>query len=842
MDRIKLTVNDTDIEVEKGITILETAQRAGIYIPALCSHPDLPWKKRVEASDAVYRGNELIKGETTGKEFEGCQLCLVEIKGVNGVVKACATEAAGGMVVHTETPRVRELRQDNLAAILAHHPHACLTCAQREGCSREPCSTNVPVEERCCPKLGNCELQKVAEYVGIKADTPRWIPTSIPILDQEPLYVRDYNLCIDCNRCVRFCQDVRGVGALGFVYVDGKVMVGSIRPTLKDSGCKFCGACVEVCPTGTLTDKDARWFTEEEREAVLIPCTNSCPAGIDIPRYVRLIAEGKAAESLAVIREKVPFPGVLGRVCLHPCEAACRRGQISDAISIRVLKRFASDSDNKSWKRRSKVASASGKRVAVIGSGPAGLTAAYYLAKAGHSVTVFDALPEAGGMLRVGIPEYRLPREVLLSEIEEIKNVGVELRLNSKVDSIESLFSDGYDAVFVAVGAHRGIKMGVEGEDSPGVMDGIQILREVNLGGKVELGNRVAVIGGGNVAVDVARTALRLGPKEVTIVYRRTRAEMPASEEEIIEALHEGIKVEFLTMPSKIAKRDGHLELECIRMQLGEPDASGRRRPIAIDGSEFILEFDSVIAAIGQEPDLPDGFDLEPGKGKTISVDPRSMATEKDGVFAGGDVVSGPASVIEAIASGRKAAAAIDRYLGGSGEIEESLAPDDKANLWIGRDEEFACWRRVEMPCLAPGERVENFAEVELGLDEKAAVEEAKLCLRCNLRLQISSITLPPEKWLEFNSRNVTAAPETEGVYQLLNAQKEITHIKGTANLRQGLEAHLDANGAPIGEVHYFGYEEDPMYTARESELIQQFVQKHGRMPSSGADDLDDLF
>ncbi len=839
MDRIKLTINNTEIEAAKGATVLEAAQRAGIYIPALCSHPDLPSGKQIEASDAIYRGDELIQGTALGKEFEGCQLCLVEIEGIEGIIRACVTEATDGMVVHADTLRVKELRQDNMAAILANHPHACLTCAQREGCSREPCSANVPVEERCCYKFGNCELQKVAEYIGIKADTPRWIPTNIPILDQDPLYIRNYNLCIGCNRCVRICQDVRGVGALGFVYVDGEVTVGSIGPTLEDSGCKFCGACVEVCPTGALTDKDQ--FSAEEREATLLPCTNACPAGIDVPRYVRLIAEGRPTEALAVIREKVPFPGVLGRVCMHPCEAACRRGQINEAVSIRALKRFASDSDDGSWKQNSKKAPTSGKKVAIIGSGPAGLTAAYYLAKAGHSVTVFEALPEAGGMLRVGIPAYRLPREVLMSEIEEIKSVGVEIKLNSKVDSTASLLRDGYDAVFVGVGAHRGIKMGIEGEDSRGVIEGIQILREVNLGGEVELGNKVGVIGGGDVAIDAARTALRLGAKEVMIAYRRTRTEMPAGEEEIAEALNEGIKVEFLAAPSRVASKDGHLELECMRMELGEPDASGRRRPMPISGSEFSLEFDSVITAIGQEADLPEEFGLELNKGKTILVNAESLTTQKAGVFAGGDAVSGPASVIEAIAAGRKAAAAIDRYLGGSGGIDEKLASGDKADPWIGRDEEFACWKRVEMPSLDPKERLGNFAEVELGLEEKAAVSEAKRCLNCNLRLQISPITLPPKEWLELNAQNVATVPEIEGVFQLLNAEKEITHIKGTANLRQGLEEYLDASGATIGEGRYFGYEEDPMYTARESELIQQFLQKYGRMPSGG-DELDDLF
>jgi len=463
---------------------------------------------------------------------------------------------------------------------------------------------------------------------------------------------------------------------------------------------------------------------------VTAPCSHTCPAGVDIPRYIRFIADGKFAEAVAVIREKIPFPSVCGYVCVHPCEAKCRRTQLDEAIGIRVLKRFATEHDTGLWKLNSRVAPATGKRVAIVGSGPAGLTAAYYLAKLGHSVTVFESLPEPGGMMRVGIPDYRLPKDILKAEIEEIKAIGVDIKTNTGVNSIEGLFKQGYNAIFLAIGAHQGAKIGVEGEDNPKVKECILFLRDVNLGKEVTLGDRVAVIGGGNAAIDSARTALRLGAKEVTIIYRRTRVEMPASSEEIEAALVEGVKIYFLATPSRIISRDGELELECTRMELGAMDASGRRRPEPIKGSEFSMGFDTVIAAIGQRPEIPEQFDLPISRGNTIQVDPDTLATTRDGVFAGGDVASGPASVIEAIAAGRQVAISIDKYLGGSGEIDETLAPPEEAVTPLEEAEEG--WR-PQLPTLPVDQRLSSFAEVELGLSEKMAIKEAKRCLRCDL-------------------------------------------------------------------------------------------------------------
>jgi len=495
--------------------------------------------------------------------------------------------------------------------------------------------------------------------------------------------------------------------------------------------CSGCATCAKSCHQGSIR------IVTAGNGRVMPPCRDACPAHIDIPRYLRFIAEGRPAESVAVIREKVPFPATLGRVCIHPCEQNCQRTMMDNPISIKLCKRYAYDHDSsRLWKQNSKVAPVTGKRVAVVGGGPAGLTAAYYLAKKGHAVTVFEALSRAGGMMAVGIPDYRLPQDVLEREIDEIRAVGVDIKTGIRIESAEKLLKEGYNAVFLALGAHEGMKMAVDGEESPGVMDCATFLRDASLGNEVKVGKRVAVIGGGNAAVDAARVALRLGAKRVAMLYRRTRAEMPASPEEVEATLHEGIEIVFLTAPSRIFVQDGELKLENIRMELGEPDASGRRRPEPVKGSEYLESYDNIIASIGQRPEIPEGLGVSIGRGNTITADAESLATDKEGVFAGGDVVSGPASVIEAIAAGRLGASSIDKYLGSDGNIEETLAPlQDRAvpmTLSSGDD-------RIVPPEIEVSEREENFNEVELELGDEPARKEAMRCLMCDLMYQVET-------------------------------------------------------------------------------------------------------
>jgi NADPH-dependent glutamate synthase beta subunit-like oxidoreductase len=496
-------------------------------------------------------------------------------------------------------------------------------------------------------------------------------------------------------------------------------------------------------------DSEATYQPDKDWQEAAVPCQNACPAGINIPLYVYLIGEGKFQEALAIIREKVPFPGTLGRVCIHPCEEACRRSALNDPISIKFLKRFVADRDYGFWKDFSKKRPATGKKVAIIGSGPAGLTAGYYLAKAGHTVTVFEQFSKAGGMMRVGIPDYRLPPQVLDLEIDTIKQAGVEIILNTRIESIDALFEQGYEAIFLAPGAHRGQTLGVEGENLPGVYDGASFLRDVNLGNKVEMGKIVAVIGGGNVAIDSARTALRLGANDVRIIYRRTRAEMPAAPEEIEAALEEGIKIEFLTSHLKVVQKGDKLVLSCNRNRLGELDASGRRRPVPIEGSEFDVEYNTIIAAIGQVPDIPKGLKVQTGRGNSIHANRETLATTEKAVWAGGDAVPGrdniALSVIRAIAHGRRAASSIDKYLGGSGDIEEELTADRKIGVCAGiTADNFNGLERVKMPCLPPYTVTGNFTEVETGLGTDESIAEGKRCFQCGIRNQISPAPRPP--------------------------------------------------------------------------------------------------
>ena len=473
---------------------------------------------------------------------------------------------------------------------------------------------------------------------------------------------------------------------------------------------------------------------------VTAPCMEACPAHQDCPGYIELIRNRRYEEALEVIRKANCFPGVTGRACVAFCEANCIRGDIDSPIATRALKRVPADYEvTGSLEPGFEKRKVDGVKVAVIGAGPAGLAAGYNLALLGYRVAIYDEQPSAGGMALVGIPAYRLPKDVLEREVDIIKELGIEVKLNTKVGNdvtLEQLSSQGFKAIFIATGAHIGRELGIEA-GSRGVIDGVKFLHNVNMGKKVTVKDRVIIIGGGNVAIDCARTCLRLGFKDVTIVYRRSRAEMPARSEEVEAAEKEGVKITFLATPVKILTEGGKVtSAECIRMELGEPDASGRKRPIPIKGSEFIIETDMIIPAIGEKPDLSLIEGIKTTEQDTVAVDLSSYQTSLPGVFAGGDCVTGPATLIEAIAAGNRAARSIDQYLQ-SGKV----TPSDEYMVenWL-HDVALSRQRNggiiAKRPCQSPEQlaipdRKLNFDEVEQSLTPEAAAKEAERCLRC---------------------------------------------------------------------------------------------------------------
>ncbi len=483
------------------------------------------------------------------------------------------------------------------------------------------------------------------------------------------------------------------------------------------------------------------------------PCQLACPAGIDIQGYIALAALGKYNDAIRLIKEKNPLPAVCGRVCTRPCEVkGCRRNLVDEAVGIDYIKRYLADVDlGRREPFKPAVAPPNGKRVAIVGGGPAGLSCAYYLATLGYDVHVLEGLPEAGGMLRYGIPEYRLPKSILDLEINQILDLGVTLRTNVVLGrdfTVAGLRQQGFDAVFLGIGAWDSSKMRIQDEDTPGVLRGIDFLKQFGLRRAEKLTGRVLVVGGGNTAIDCARTALRMGADDVRLLYRRTRAEMPANEMEIVEAEHEGVAMEFLVAPVRVVRKDGRVAgLECLRMELGEPDASGRRSPKPVRGSEFVVEGGTVLAAIGQGTQvqdlvsgkipnfLPFGETLNLTRWQTIQVEEGTFETSVEGVFSGGDVVTGAATAIEAIAAGRKAAHAIDAYCtGGKAKPEPPQFVSRKDTFHEVTAEDLRPGSRSSrkpMPVLSKDERAKSFAEVELGYSAGDTRQEAARCLEC---------------------------------------------------------------------------------------------------------------
>lgn len=524
---------------------------------------------------------------------------------------------------------------------------------------------------------------------------------------------------------------------------------------IKEDACTGCGQCAENCPVEMPSLWDAglgirkavyRSFPQSVPITFCIdkkdraPCVSACPAHANVQGYVQLIGQGKYQAALSLIMEKIPLPGVLGRICPHPCEDRCRRGEVDSPVAIRELKRFAAEAADMESLPIPEIEKRQ-EKVAVIGSGPAGLTAARELALAGYQVTMFEAMEKLGGMLRYGIPDYRLPPDLLDREIECILKTGISAETGmvlGKDFTLSSLEKDGFSAIFIGTGASGGKTAGLAGESSGGVIDAVGFLREVNSGNRLAPGKHVAVIGGGNVAIDAARTALRTGAEAVAIVYRRSLAEMPAYEEEIREAEEEGISIQPHAAPVQILESGGQCcGLECIRTQPGSPDADGRCRPEPVEGSEFRIECDAIITAIGQQvaPDWEDAaFDLECDPACRLKVNPLTMQTSVRHIFAAGDNVTGPATAVEAIAAGRMAAEGIRRYLEGLQELAEAegrLSQAGEKADWVPVPEDAEVIPRASPSFLSPEARIKGFEEVCKGLDSEGAANEAKRCLNC---------------------------------------------------------------------------------------------------------------
>ena len=696
---MKITIDGKEIEAKEGQSILEAALEAGHFIPHLCSHPDL---------------------EAKG----GCRLCSVEIEGTEEAVPSCMTKAEDGMKITVNGPKADKIRKNAMELILATHPADCTGC----------------------PKYGKCELQSMYQYMGVSPEKWRMKSRSVANNDKNPLISHLFTRCVRCGRCIRACQDLRGVKVLDYIKTDQGIRAGVPEgKSLAEAGCRFCGACIEVCPTGSIIDalkimKEDRSYAEN-----IVPCRSTCPAHIDIPRYIRYIKEGDFSKATAVVREKVPFPETLGSICNHACESECKRNELGAPVSICKLKRAAAVEDDAAWKTRVRKDAATGKKAAVIGAGPAGLTAAYYLAKKGHEVTVFEKNEKAGGQCRYGIPAYRLPDEVLDKEIDEIVSAGVTILTGQEHTLPETLLAGGYETVLVSIGTHQGVKLPLQGNDLAGVYVNADFLKHSRMHDPLPVGERVMVLGGGSVAYDCARTALRQGAKEVHMACLENLQQMPASKDEIEEGAEEGI---ILHAAHSFLRITGTEKVEGVELQKVDKFYFDENRKAVIElveGTQEVIPVDQVIFAVGQKPEGTADMGIELTHGPYIAVN-ENLAASMPGVFAAGDVVTGTKSVIAAIAAGRKAAEEMDKYMGGDGDISEVLVDPEAPSQYIGHIDAFADLKRVQ-PELADVEtRKHNFDLVEQPYTCDAAKCEASRCLQCDLRLTLTR----PKLWNEY--------------------------------------------------------------------------------------------
>ncbi len=702
MGKISLFIDGTEIQAEEGMSVLEASLAAGIYIPHLCSHPDLP---------------------ATG----GCKMCVVEVDGEEAPLSSCVTEVKEGMKVKTKSEQLTQLRKIALECIMAGHPHDCTGCRA----------------------YGNCELQAMWQYLGVlharmKDEFPE--KATLKIGTGTPVIIRENDRCIQCGRCVRACNDLRKVGAIGYQKKGLETYISTPDDLpLNQTDCRFCSACVEVCPTGALIDMEGLFREDLPREQSLVPCRAECPAHTDIPAYIRLIAEGKCSEAVGVIREKLTFPHALGYVCNNRCENGCKREKLNDPLSIRNLKRFAVENDKEQvWKEKYTTCEKprTGKKVAVIGGGATGMTAAYYLNRCGHDVTVFEAKKIAGGHMTSGMPEYRIPTQDVLDEIQVIVDSGVKLVCDSPIQNAAELKKD-YDAVLVAIGTSVGKKlMYLPGATHKQVYSALDILQAQRLGKEIDLGQTVNIIGGGNVAFDVAGTLIRMG-KTVNVVCLEKNASQASPEERDL-ALEEGANLfdshsneAILGTPDQVTG----LQVHKINSFYFHPETRALVED-AIPDSTYTIPCDAIVFAAGQVTGLTDEFGLELNR-FGYPIDPKTgkseFTTSVEGVFAAGDVITGTKFVIDAIASARECAQLMDKYLGGDGMIDEVLV-DRTLNPEIGTIENFSALRREELGIRGAEERKNDFAPIHTGFTCEQGTCEASRCLQCDLRVAIKKV------------------------------------------------------------------------------------------------------
>lgn len=693
---MNIVIDGHPVTCQPGQTVLQAALAADIYIPHLCSHPDLP-----------------PEGE--------CKLCVVTIEGISGVVCACETPVTDGMVVTTRSEDLRHRRNVAMELMLAGHPHDCTGCRS----------------------YGKCELQAMTQYLGSVHSRLRTVPkTTNHINTVNPLIDREMERCIQCGRCVRVCQEVRGVKVLDYCKKNGETYIGTENDLPLDaSGCRFCGACIEVCPTGALQDREGVFKKDAgTREQYLIPCSLECPAHINIPDYLRMIREGRYSDAVGVIREKVPFPFVLGHICNHLCETGCKRSGLNGALAIRDLKRFAVEHDaEQTWKSRGFCKPRSGKRIAVVGSGPCGLTAAYYLNKLGHDVTVFEKRPQLGGPMTSGIPAYRLPLDGVMAEIQYILDSGVNAEVNHEVQCVTDLKKD-YDAVLIAVGVSKGNRLPLPGSQYPQVHTAIDVLADIRAGQDVSyLGKTVCIIGAGSVGYDCARSLIR---KDMTVhlACLEKADAILADEEDQREGAEEGILL-YTSRAFEAIEGDGShvtgLRMHTVASSTYDK-STGRVTEVAEDGTQMTIPCDSVIFATGQYTGLQDyenfGIALSD---RGYPVTDTDFTTNVPGIFAAGDAITGISFVVKAIQQGRLVTAAMDQYLGGDGGIDETLADIEPADPYLGRQDGFSAIPRYTPHTMDAVLRKHSFAQVDGGITEDEAKQEASRCLQCPLRCQL---------------------------------------------------------------------------------------------------------